>query len=62
MQVLYRTENARTPDLKVYVDPDNNTHELEREDAERVAKRIADRGGYARVVFGSHTVAEYGSR
>ena len=62
MQVLYRTADAKSPTLKVYVDPDSNTFELDREEAERVARRIAAQNGYARVIFGTDTVAEYGNR
>ena len=59
MQVLYTYDSAPRP-LRVYTDPRTASDQLSREQAERVAQRIADRGGYAETWFGSR-YARYGS-
>lgn len=60
MQVHYTYDSA--PELlKIYRKREPHyTHELERDEAERVAQQIAKRGGYARILFGSDVFAEYG--
>lgn len=60
MQVLCTFTTEPRP-LRVYRDPERNTHELSREEAERAARMIAARGGYAEVRWGGALLARYGS-
>lgn len=60
MEVLYTYDTGSSAKLKTYVDPQSNTMQFGRDRAERIAKRIADHGGYARVVFGTDTMFEAG--
>ncbi len=59
MQVLYTYDTDPRP-LRVYRDRNHNSTELTRDEAERVAQRIAGNGGYAETWFGSR-YGRYGS-
>lgn len=59
MQVEY-ADDAR-PNLKQYVDRKTNRIDFEREEALTIARRIAGRGGYARVLFGGNVYATFGN-
>lgn len=51
--------NEKTDTMKPYLDS-RNSGELDRDEATKVAKRLATSHGFARVLFGATVVESYG--